>query len=152
VPRSRRTNRPTSETIYRNSLHSFYARKHFDRSTKLNGEDVAICYYCNSIAYERDHVPPLAYVRDQITFGNYDILTELPLLIVPACKPCNRNLAAKPLLTLEKRLLFIRKNFPSRVKEREPVTITRIGAPVKRRFWHRLVYGVGRCLLFGFRI
>lgn len=101
----------------RQALSNLYGRKYFDRFTIINGRRIAVCYYCNEPATEHDHVPPIAYIGKEILLGNYEIINQIELLLIPACRECNRRLSAKPLLTPEERREYIEKSFPLRVKQ-----------------------------------
>ena len=85
------------------SYHKFYVRADipFD-----------YCAYCGDIASEDDHVPAVASVaRLSLEFFR---LNHVPLLIVPACKDCNRHLADRPIYTVQERAQYLYDYMPQR--------------------------------------
>jgi hypothetical protein len=113
------------KTQYRKHLHSFYGIKHFDnvRQFFIAGEmiDGVCCYYCGGLATTRDHSPALRVVMRILEKGDYDEFEQLTLVVVPACRACNGNLSAKPLLTLEERRAYIHTKYPTRL-ETSPIS------------------------------
>lgn len=64
------------------------------------------CFYCGCIYPEdQDHVPALNLVMDNS--AAYYREQAIPLYLVRCCRECNVQLGSKPLLTLEKRAVFL---------------------------------------------
>lgn len=89
----------------------YYRHKHFDRLKhyKVDGQmiELIMCYYCDDMASERDHVYPVSALTRDALAGR--IPRKAPLLIVPACRTCNRALHDRVFKSLRARRAYIRR-------------------------------------------
>ena len=60
------------------------------------------CIYCGLFAEEKDHIPPIYWIRDH---------PDVDCVLVWSCKECNRVLSSQPLYTIEERCKFIIKKY-----------------------------------------
>lgn len=90
--------------INRKLLVSKYHASYRSHSSMVN----YVCFYCNSPADGKDHVPPLALV---------DHYPDNDRLLVRCCALCNNLLSKRMLLTMFQRCEFLRDKYLRRWKK-----------------------------------
>ena len=73
-----------------------------DRYNKNLLKGPQTCIYCGLFAEERDHIPPLAWIREH---------PDADCVLVWTCKECNHVLSSQPLYTIEERCRFLIKKY-----------------------------------------
>lgn len=77
-----------------------YVYGHKYKKILLDGPQT--CIYCGLFAEEKDHIPPLYWIRE---------CSEADCVLVWACKECNHTLRNQLLYTIEERCKFLYKKY-----------------------------------------